>query len=103
MAPFQAHLAGGQDERTLADGAIVTLLDMAGTLSIFAKLGRFRPHATVELRIDSLAVAPAGSGILARAECYHIASRIAFVRGVARTEENLEIARLAATYMFATQ
>jgi len=101
-APCLPELAT-QDERTLADGVIVTLLDMAGTLAVWTRLGRFQPHATLDLRVDHIEAIPAGMEIRAYGECYHLTEQVAYVRGHAYTDRSEMVASVAATYVFTSQ
>jgi 8-hydroxy-5-deazaflavin:NADPH oxidoreductase len=101
-APSQPELLKTNDEM-VADGALITLLDMTGTLAVWTRLGRFRPHATLDLRIDHLATIPPDTEISSSAECYHLTQRIAYVRGQASTGDGTLIAMLSATYAFTDQ
>lgn len=64
----------------LASGPIISLIDSASGLSIFARIKRMRPIATLDLRIDYMRAAPPGKSIFARANCYRITRHVAFVR-----------------------
>jgi acyl-coenzyme A thioesterase PaaI-like protein len=82
------------------DGLIMALLDMAGTLSVWAAAGKFRPHATLDMRVDHLDGLRPGEAVRGRAGCYFLDARVASVRGSARTDQGREVASFAATYMF---
>lgn len=97
--PFQGNLATGA-EGGLAEGVVLTLLDMTATVSVWTRVGRFRPHATIELRMDHLTTPQAGEELVARAECHTIQGQVAYVRGWARNSAGAEVATMAATYMF---
>ena len=92
-----------QNERTLPDGVIITLLDMAGTLAVWTRLGHFRPHATLDLRVDHIEAVPTGVEIKAYVECYHLTEQVAYVRGHAYTDLSATVATVAATYVFTGQ
>jgi len=64
----------------LASGPIISLIDSVSSFSIIAKIKRFRPMATLDLRIDYLRSAPPGRAINARATCYRVTRNVAFVR-----------------------
>ena len=99
MAPrLPEPLAAG--EMSLADGVLITLLDMAGTLAVWTRLGHFRPHATLDLRVDHVETIGAGVEVKAYAECYHLTEHVAYVRGRAYIDRNDTVAALAATYAF---
>jgi uncharacterized protein (TIGR00369 family) len=90
-------------ERIFPDGVLITLLDMAGTLAVWTRLGHFKPHATLDLRLDHIEAIPTGVEIKAYAECYHLTEQVAYVRGNASTDGSPTIATLSATYVFTGQ
>lgn len=98
--PYATALTGGLHPDAMADGTVIALLDMAGTLSVWAALGHFRPHATVDMRIDHFAVPPPGEAIFGRASCHHLDGDVARVRAIARTGSGADIAAMVASYMF---
>jgi acyl-coenzyme A thioesterase PaaI-like protein len=104
--PDWAELAMDPDPRFAdADGApafgpIATLLDMAAGTAVWIQLGRFRPHATLDLRVDRLRPGRPGRTIVARGTCHSIADPLAFVGGLAHDGDlDDPIARLAGTFM----
>jgi uncharacterized protein (TIGR00369 family) len=99
MAPCAPELVT-PGEMTLADGVLITLLDMAGTLAVWTRLGHFRPNATLDLRVDHLEAIRAGVEIKAYAECHHLNEHVAYVRGHAYIDRNATVAALSATYAF---
>jgi len=90
-------------ERVLPDGVLITLLDMAGTLAIWTRLGHFRPHATLDLRVDHIEAIPPEAEIKAYGACYHLTKQVAYVRGHAYTDRSATVAVLSATYAFTDQ
>jgi acyl-coenzyme A thioesterase PaaI-like protein len=100
MAPYVPSEILTPREMTLADGVLITLLDMAGTLAIWTRLGQFRPNATLDLRVDHIEAIRAGVEIKAYAECYHLNDQVAYVRGHAYIDRNATVAALSATYAF---
>lgn len=86
--------------QTVATGAIITLLDMAATLAVWSRVGAFRPHASLDFRVDHLSLPIIGDDIFGRAECYQLDDKIAFVRGSARMSGGLSVASFAGTYKF---
>jgi uncharacterized protein (TIGR00369 family) len=90
------------DERgLLASGPIISLIDSACGVSIFAKLKTFRPSATLDLRVDYVRAAPPGKGITARATCYRISRNVAFVRCAAHDgDPDDPVAHALATFFF---
>ena len=73
------------DTRTgvLASAAVISLMDNATSMSIWTKLGEFRPQVTMDLRIDYLRPSPSGARVFGRGICYHLTHSIGFVRGFA--------------------
>ena len=96
--PYNPALARGDGDPAMADGAIMALLDMAGTISVWSKIDEFRPHATIDLRVDHLEVPPPIS-IRCAVECFHVDAELARVRGSAFAEDQA-VATIAATYAF---
>ena len=90
--PYREELIGNPDTRAVHTGALTVLLDNALG---FAGCIRddFPPTLTptLDLRIDHLAVAPAGSDILATAWVYRVTSKILFVEGYAWCEASEKI------------
>jgi uncharacterized protein (TIGR00369 family) len=97
---YDRRLVSDATSGILASGPIVSLMDMATTMSIWAKRGGVLPHATLDLRIDYLRPARAGNAVTGRAECYRRTRRVAFVRGIAHDgDANDPVAHVAGTYM----
>jgi uncharacterized protein (TIGR00369 family) len=80
---YAEKLVGVAETGVLASGPIISLMDMATSMAIWVKLGRFRHQATLDLRVDYLRPAIPGRRILGRGECYGLTKSIAFVRGTA--------------------
>jgi uncharacterized protein (TIGR00369 family) len=98
--PFRADLIGDPASGVLASGPILTLMDMATSLAVWTRLGVFRAHATLDLRIDYLRPAAPGKTVIARGECYRITRAIAFVRGQAHDgDPDDPLAHVAGTFM----
>ena len=81
--PWREDLVGDPDTGVLASGPIVSLLDVATSMSVWALRGGFRPQVTLDLRVDYVRAATPGKTIMAWAECYQLKQSMAFVRGVA--------------------
>ncbi|MFX5578868.1 PaaI family thioesterase, partial [Acinetobacter baumannii] len=74
--------------------------DMATSMAAWLKYGSFRPHATLDLRIDYLRPASRGATVIGRGECYRLTRQIAFVRGQAHDgDPDDPIAHVAGTFM----
>ena len=99
--PYQDKLVGVVETGVLASGPIVSLMDMATSMSVWLKLGRFRHQATLDLRVDYLRPATPGATVIGRGECYAITRSVAFVRGVAHEgDAAAPVANVAGTFMF---
>ena len=98
--PYDERLIAGNNG-VLASGPIVSLMDMAASLSLWIKLGRFRHQATLDLRIDYLRPARPGAAIVGRGECYGVTRSIGFTRGIAHDGDPADpVAHVSATFMF---
>ena len=98
--PFATDQVGDPARGVIASGPIVTLMDMATSLAIWQRRGRFLPHATLDLRVDYLRAATPGRTVIGRGECYRLARSVAFVRGEAHDGDPADpIAHVAGTFM----
>jgi uncharacterized protein (TIGR00369 family) len=81
--PWRADLVGDERRPVLASGPIVSLMDMAAGMSIWAAHGTFRPVATLDLRVDYIRPARERASVIGRVTCYRSTRSAAFVRGTA--------------------
>ncbi|HEX8641424.1 MAG TPA: PaaI family thioesterase, partial [Allosphingosinicella sp.] len=81
--PYDERLVGMPESGIIASGPIISLMDMATSIAIWIRLGRFRHQATLDLRVDYLRPAVPGRTIVGRGECYGVTRSIGFVRGTA--------------------
>lgn len=101
VLPYDQRLIGDVETGVIASAPILTMMDMATSLSVWLKLGRFRPHATLDLRIDYLRPATPHKTVVGRGECYRITRNISFVRGTAHDGDPADpLAHVAGTFMF---
>lgn len=99
--PYRDDLVGDPESGVLASGPILTMMDMATSLAVWTKLGVFRAHATLDLRIDYLRPATPGKTVIGHGECYRITRSISFVRGQAHDGDPGDpLAHVAGTFMF---
>ena len=99
--PYDERLVGVPETGIIASGPIISLMDMATSLSIWVKLGRFRHQATLDLRVDYLRPAVPGRTIIGRGECYGVTRSVGFVRGLAHDGDPEDpVAHVSATFMF---
>jgi uncharacterized protein (TIGR00369 family) len=98
--PYRPELVGMAEAGILASGPIVSLMDMATGLSVWLKLGAFRPQATLDLRVDYLRPAVPGRTVIGRGSCYRITKSVAFVRGIAHDgDPDDPVANVTGTFM----
>lgn len=85
--PYRAELVGNPETGAIHGGALTVLLDHTlGTAGICCDQVGATITPTLDLRIDHLAVAPAGQDILATARVYKVTRKIIFVEGFAYCE-----------------
>ena len=98
--PWRAELVGMPATGVPASGPIISLMDMATSLSVWMKLGAFRPQATLDLRVDYLRPAVPERTVIGRGSCYRITRSVAFVRGIAHDgDPDDPVANVTGTFM----
>jgi uncharacterized protein (TIGR00369 family) len=97
--PYDARLVGNPDTGVLHGGAISSLLDACCGAAVFMALDTPQPIATLDLRIDYLKPATAGSDVTAEAHCFKVTRNVAFVRAMAYHDAADPIAAAAGTFM----
>lgn len=98
--PYNPALIGDPDSGVIASGPILSMMDIATSIATWLKRGDFRPHATLDLRVDYLRPATPGRTVIGRGECYRITRSIAFVRGQAHDGDPGDpLAHVAGTFM----
>ncbi|TFI59315.1 PaaI family thioesterase [Sphingomonas parva] len=98
---YSEKLVGVVETGVIASGPIISLMDMATSMAIWVKLGRFRHQATLDMRVDYLRPALPGRRIVGRGECYRVTRSIGFVRGVAHDgDPDDPVAHVTGTFMF---
>jgi uncharacterized protein (TIGR00369 family) len=99
--PYRDDLVGDAASGIIASGPIITMMDMATSISVWLATKKFRPQATLDLRVDYLRPAEPGKTVYGRGECYKVTKSIAFVRGEAHDGDPARpLAHVAGTYMF---
>lgn len=98
--PYSTQLIGNRASAVIASGPILSLMDMATSISVWLRADAFIPHATLDLRVDYLRPATPGKTVIGRGECYRITRSIAFVRGQAHDgDPDDPLAHVAGTFM----
>lgn len=98
--PWSAEQVGDPASGTIAAGPVMTLMDMATSIAVWAKRDRFAPHATLDLRLDHLRPPRTGGTLIGRGECYRLTPSVAFVRGAAHDGDPADpVAQMAGTFM----
>lgn len=99
--PYATDMIGDEATGVIASGPIFALMDMATSLATWRRLGRFLPHATLDLRVDYLRPARPGHTVIGHGECYALKRSISFVRGQAHDGDASDpIAHVTGTFMF---
>jgi len=99
--PYDERLIGMVDSGIIASGPIISLMDMATSLAIWIRLGKFRHQATLDLRVDYLRPAKPGNTIIGRGICYGATRSVGFVRGLAHDGDMDDpVASVTGTFMF---
>ncbi|QNQ08835.1 PaaI family thioesterase [Sphingomonas alpina] len=98
--PYSEEQIGDPASGVIASGPILSMMDMATSMAVWLKLNGFRPHATLDLRVDYLRPATPGKTVIGRGECYRLTRSIAFVRGTAHDGDPADpLAHVAGTFM----
>jgi len=99
--PYAEQLVGMPESGILASGPVISLMDMATSLSIWIRLDRYQPQVTLDMRVDYLRPAVPGRDIMGRGECYGVTRSVGFVRGIAHDGDPADpVAHVSATFMF---
>lgn len=97
--PYSENLVAYKETGVLAGGAVFSLMDSVCGMAVLAALKSLRPVATLDLRLDYMKPAAAGSDLFGAADCMRVTRHVAFVRGVAYHErEDDPIAHATGTF-----
>jgi uncharacterized protein (TIGR00369 family) len=98
--PWREDLVGDAASGVLASGPIISLMDNATSMSVWALTGTLTAHATLDLRVDYMRAAVPGRDVIGRGECYKLTRTIAFIRGIAHDGDPQDpVAHVIGTFM----
>jgi uncharacterized protein (TIGR00369 family) len=98
--PWREDLVGEAESGIFASGPIISLMDNATSMSVWALAGYMVPHATLDLRVDYMRAAGIGRTVIGRGECYKLTRSVAFIRGIAHDGDPADpVAHVTGTFM----
>jgi len=96
--PWSEDLVGDPETGVVHGGAVFALVDTAASTAVLSHRAAPARAATLGLRIDYMRPALRGRTITARAECFHLARSVAFVRATASDGDPRPLASAVGTF-----
>lgn len=80
--PWREDLVETEDG-ALGPGVLIALLDLTCSRSVWTRIDGYRPHATLDLRVDHLRQPRPRAALRAFARCHRLTRHLAYVSGSA--------------------
>lgn len=98
---WRQALADEAGSDRVAPGLLYSILDSVCSLTPWAKLGRFAPSPTLDLRVDYLRPPSARGDLIARGECHTVTPQLAITRGIVHEGDPTDpVAQCTGSFMF---
>ena len=97
--PYQPHFLADPVAGLINTGVVTSLADSSCGLAVYSAIGGGERIATLDLRIDYLRAALAGSDLYCRAICERETDCIVFVSAEVYQQEGLPVAKAQASFM----
>lgn len=99
--PWSPMLAAAPGGDRVAPGLLYSLLDSVCSMTPWAKLGRFAPSPTLDLRVDYLRPPAPNADLFARGECHKVTPQLAMARGIVHEGDPADpVAQCTGSFMF---
>jgi uncharacterized protein (TIGR00369 family) len=98
--PYRPEWLGDASNGLIHPGVTTTLVDSCSGMAVLARLEKYEPIATLDLRMDYLRPALADKTLHCAAECYRVTAHIVFVRAtVWQDDEQFQVALSQSVFM----
>lgn len=97
---WHENVVGNPMTGNIHGGVLTSLVDTCSGLCVFTRLPEIEAVATLDLRLDHLALPRPNVPIFCRAECYRITNNIAFTRAICYQDDDTQpVAHAVGTFM----